>query len=214
MAQFNQSAFGEIKGKVGNMVVTPWKDKHVAKSKPGKSNKPATTAQKEQRKKMQLTGKFMRNLKDVVSLCYRDRSGSVPGFSAAMGDVLVNGITGTYPDYSIDYSQVQLSRGDIRQPFKPTVASTKIDTLTFTWTTISGMGKSRPDDKAILVAYCEKLDVSAYIIEGPPRSSGTGELQLPGFGGEEVHTWVAFISANGKDVCNSMYAGKVTIAAS
>lgn len=214
MAQFNQSAFGDIQGKVGNMVVSKWKGKHVAKRKPGKSSKPATAAQTEQRKKVKLTGRFMRNVKEVVSLCYRDRSGSVPGFSAAMGDVLVNGIAGTYPDYSINYSEVLLSRGDIRQPFKPTVASAKIDTVTFSWTTNSGMGKSRPDDKAVMVAYCEKLDVSAYIIEGPPRSSGTGELELPGFGGEEVHTWIAFISADGKDVCNSIYAGKVTIAAS
>ena len=214
MAQFEQSAFGDIKGKVGNMVVSKWKKKHVAKRRPGKSTKPATTAQSEQRKKMNLTGRFMRNVKEVVSLCYRDRSDTVPGFSAAMGDVLVNGITGTYPDYSIDYSQVLLSRGDIRQPFKPTVASAKIDTVTFTWTTTSGMGKSRPDDKAVLVAYCEKLDVSAYTIQGPPRSSGTGELELPGLGGQEVHTWVAFISADGKEVCNSIYAGKVTIAAS
>lgn len=214
MAQFNQSAFGDIQGKVGNMVVTKWRNKHVAKSKPGKRTKKATAPQQEQRKKMQLTGKFMRNVKEVVTLCYREKSGNVPGFSAAMGDVLVNGITGTYPDYTIDYAQVQLSRGDIRQPFKPTVASAKVDTVTFTWTTTSGMGKSKPDDKAVLVIYCEKLDVSAYTIQGPPRSSGTGDLELPGFGGQEVHTWVAFISADGKEVCNSIYAGKVTVAAS
>ena len=42
MAQFNQSAFGDIKGKVGNMVVSPWKNKHVAKKRPGKSSKPAS----------------------------------------------------------------------------------------------------------------------------------------------------------------------------
>lgn len=214
MAQFNQSAFGDIQGKVGNMVVTKWKNKHVAKKKPGKRTKGASAPQQEQRKKMQLTGKFMRNLKEVVTLCYREKSGNIPGFSAAMGDVLVNGITGTYPDYTIDYAQVLLSRGDIRQPFKPTVASAKVDTVTFTWTTTSGMGKSKPDDKAVLVVYCEKLDVSAYTVQGPPRSSGTGDLELPGFGGQEVHTWVAFISADGKEVCNSIYAGKVTVAAS
>jgi hypothetical protein len=203
-----------LKEKLVTWLLPKWKDKHVAKSKPGKSTKAASSSQKEQRKKMELTGKFMRNVKEVVSLCYRTRSNSVPPFSAAMGEVLVSGITGTYPDYSIDYSQVVLTLGDIRQQFKPTVASAKMDTVTFTWTTISGMGKSRPDDKAILVVYCEKLDVSAYTIQGPPRSSGTAELELPGLGGEEVHTWVAFISANGKDVCKSIYAGKVTIAAS
>src|SRR5689334_14872429 len=129
MAQFDQSAFGDIKGKVGNMVVSKWRNKHVAKKKPGKRTKAGSAPQQEQRKKMQLTGKFMRNLKEVVTLCYRDKSGNVPGFSAAMGDVLVNGITGTYPDYTIDYAQVLLSRGDIRQPFKPTVASAKLDTV-------------------------------------------------------------------------------------
>jgi hypothetical protein len=213
MAQFNQSPFGEINGKVGNMVVSKWKDQHVAKRKPGKRTGPATVAQQEQRIKMDLTGRFMGNMKEVVSACYRSGSDRIPNFSAAMGDMIVNCITGTYPDFSIDYSQVLLSVGKIRQPFKPTVASTKIDTVTFTWTTNSGLGKSRPDDKAVLVVYCEKLEISAYTIQGPPRSSGTAELELPGLGGEEVHTWVAFISANGEDVCKSRYAGKVTIAA-
>lgn len=214
MAQFNQSPFGEINGKVGNMVISKWKDQHVAKRKPGKRAGNATVPQQEQRIKMDLTGRFMGNMKEVVSVCYQSGSDKIPNFSAAMGDMIVNCITGTYPDFSIDYSQVVLSLGKIRQPFKATIASTKMDTVTFTWTTDSDLGKSRPDDKAVLAVYCEKLEISAYTIQGPPRSSGTAELKLPGLGSEEVHAWVAFISADGKQVCKSKYAGKVTIAAS
>lgn len=115
------------------------------------------------------------------------------------------------PKLVIDYSLVQICRGEIKQAFKPTASSAKTDTITFTWTTSSGIGRSRPGDKAILVAYCEAMNVSAYTLEGPLRSEGTAELELPGFSGYTAHTWIAFISADGADVSDSVYTGKITI---
>jgi hypothetical protein len=212
MAQFNQSAFGVIKGKVGNMVITQWKDQHVAKGVPKKSSKAATATQLDQRARMRLAGSFMRVMKEVVSTCYQDNSNKMTAYNAAVKDLLLNAITGEYPNYTINYPLVTLARGDVRFPFNPAVASPKTDTLAFSWATHSGLGFTRPNDKSILVAYCEKLQVSACVIQGPPRSEGKAELELPGMGGQEMHTWVAFISADGKDVCNSVYAGKVTLA--
>ena len=160
---------------------------------------------------MTVAGQFLRTVKEVVAPCYRDLTIRMTGFNAAVRNLLKFAITGEFPDYGIDYSQVLLCRGEIRQVFKPAASSAKADTLTFTWTTGSGVGKSRPGDKAILVAYCEAMKVSTYTIDGPPRNAGTAELEMPGFGGKVVHTWVAFISADGSDVSDSVYAGEVTI---
>ena len=212
MAQIKQGALGKVSGKIGNISFSTWKEKTVVKERPSKSKKPASKKQLEQRAKMATGNQFMRTIKEVLTLCYRDLTVKMTGYNAAVRHLLKNAISGEYPDYSIDYSQVRISRGEIRQVFKPTASSAKADTITVTWTTDSGVGKSRPGDKAILVAYCEAMKVSAYTVEGPPRSAGTADLELPGFNGQTVHTWVAFISEDGSDVSDSLYAGKVTIA--
>jgi hypothetical protein len=212
MAQIKQGALGNVSGKIGNISFSTWKEKTVVKERPSKSKKPASQKQLEQRLKMATANQFMRTIKEVITLGYRDLTVKMTGYNAAVRNLLKNALSGNYPDYSIDYSLVQICRGEIRQIFKPTAASAKTDTVTFTWTTASGVGKSRPGDKAILVAYCEAMKVSAYTVEGTARSAGTADLELPGFSGQTVHTWVAFISEDGSDVSDSVYAGKVTIA--
>ena len=212
MAQIKQGALGKVSGKIGNVSFSTWKDKAIVKERPSASKKPASKKQLEQRAKMATGNQFLRTLKEVVTLCYRDLTVKMTGYNAAVRNLLKNALNGNYPDYSIDYSLVQISRGEIRQVFKAIASSEKTDTVTFTWTTKSGVGKSRPGDKAILVAYCEAVKVSAYTIDGPPRSTGTAELEFPGFSGQTVHTWLAFISEDGSDVCDSTYAGKITIA--
>lgn len=212
MAQIKQGALGKVSGKIGNISFSSWKEKTVVKERPSASKKPASQKQLEQRAKMTTGNQFLRTLKEVVTLAYRDLTVKMTGYNAAVRNLLKFALNGQYPDYSIDYSQVQICRGEIRQVFKPAASSAKTDTITFTWTTESGVGKSRPGDKAILVAYCEAMKVSAYMVDGPPRSAGTADLAMPGFNGQTVHTWVAFISEDGSDVSDSVYAGKVTIA--
>jgi hypothetical protein len=211
MARMKHGPLGNISGKIGNVSFSTWKDTAIVKERPNRSNKPASQKQLEQRARMATGNQFMRTLKEVVTKCYRDFTVKMTGYNAAVRSLLKNALGGEYPNYSIDYSLVQISRGEIKQLFKPAVSSAKADTITFTWTTASGVGKSRPGDKAVLVAYCEAIKVSAYTLDGPPRSAGTADLEMPGFSGQTVHTWVAFISADGTDVSDSIYAGKVTI---
>lgn len=212
MAQIKHGALGKVSGKIGNISFSTWKDQTIVKERPSKSKKPASKKQLEQRLKMAKANQFMRTIKEVITLGYRDLTVKMTGYNAAVRNLLKNAVNGNYPDYSIDYTLVQICRGEIIQIFKPVASSAKTDTVTFTWTTKNGMGKSRPGDKAILVAYCEAMKVSAYMVDGPARSTGTADLELPGFSGQTVHTWVAFISEDGSDVSDSVYAGKVTIA--
>lgn len=211
MGRMKQGPLGNVTGKFGNVTISKWKNRSVVKERPSGSNKPVSKKQQEQRAKMSVAGKFLRTVKEVITPCYRDFTTQMTGFNAAAKHLLKFAVTGQYPHFGIDYSQVLLCRGEIRTIFKAEASSAKTDTITFTWTTGNGIGKSRPGDKAILVAYCEAIKVSAYTMEGPPRSAGTAELEMPGFSKQVVHTWVAFIAADGSEVSDSVYAGQVTI---
>ncbi|WP_216823391.1 DUF6266 family protein, partial [Niastella vici] len=138
MAHVKQGPLGKVSGKIGNVSFSTWKEKTVVKERPSKSKKPASQKQLEQRLKMATANQFMRTIKEVITRGYRDLTVKMTGYNAAVRNLLKNALNGNYPDYSIDYSQVLICRGEIRQLFKPVASSAKADTVTFTWTTASG----------------------------------------------------------------------------
>jgi hypothetical protein len=50
-----------------------------------------------------------------------------------------------------------------------------------------------------------------YTLNGPNRSSGQAMLDVSQFSGKNVETWLGFISADGKEIANSLYTGQVAV---
>jgi uncharacterized protein DUF6266 len=46
---------------------------------------------------------------------------------------------------------------------------------------------------------------------GTSRHAGTEILDMRAFSGRTVHTWISFISADNRDVANSVYTGTVVV---
>lgn len=203
---------GQMSGAVGDVVVSEWNNIPVVRSLPARSSKALTQAQLEQQVKMSLAVKFIRSIKNVVQVGFRSVAFKMSGYNAAVRHLLTNAITGEYPDFKIDYSQVSVTRGEGKGAVGASASSTVAETITFKWSNRSKAGKVRPDDKAILVVYCEALNVSEYTVEGPARSTGEATIEMPDFSGQEVHTWLAFVSADGEIVFDSSYTGNVKIA--
>ena len=68
-----------------------------------------------------------------------------------------------------------------------------------------------PNDKAILVVYCEALGKCLFTLKGADRNTGTASIAVARFKGYEVQTWLAFISPDGANTSPSTYTGAVTI---
>jgi len=115
-----------------------------------------------------------------------------------------------YPVPGIDYAKVLVTRGSLWNAQHAT-ASVNSNAITFTWSNDSGVGSADQFDQCILVAYCEELDQCVFTKEGGSRFSGKAQLAVPGFIGEKVHTWLGFISADGKRIANSIYTGEVIV---
>jgi len=211
MARIEESMHGGFRGKVGKLVGGKWNGIDYIRSVGTRSNTEATPSQLNHRSKMALAVGFTRTIKKVVKVGYRDVAVRMSGYNSAIRNLLKNAITGESPNYRIDYSKVMLCRGENRGPIGATTSSPAAETVTFKWGTRDVTGEVKPTDKAILVAYCEAFNVSAFTLQGPDRSTGTGSLEMPEFSGQEVHTWLAFISADGKTVFDSTYTGTVKI---
>jgi hypothetical protein len=208
MGQIQQGILGSVQGKVGTVVGSKWKDKHYIRHVGTRSNKPATGNQQKQRDKMAVAVKFLRTLKKLLRISYRDHAGSMSGYNAAVRYLLKNCITEQFPDYGINYSRVLVSRGDLYS--EAAVAKADPEAVTFTWKHVPMQGVAA-DDKAILVVYCEALNRSVFTITDVLRTANTATIPVARFKGYEVQTWLAFISANGEEVSDSVHAGQVTV---
>ena len=64
----------------------------------------------------------------------------------------------------------------------------------------------------ILVAYNADRKEAVYSIGVATRVMGYGNLAIPGlWEGDTLHTYIAFVSEDGKTSSNSMYTGSVLV---
>lgn len=211
MGRINKKgSIGSISGTVNDVVVSDWNGISVVRSRAKKSTKPATSGQQEQQAKMAIAVKFAVAVKKVLAVGFQDYAVKQSAYNAGVSDVLNHAITGESPNYSINYKKVLISRGRLHTE-TDAVAKAEAGKVTFTWT-YEADEEISANDKAILVVYCEALDKCLYTLKGADRNTGTAAISVARFKGQEVHTWLAFISPDGANTSPSTYTGAITIA--
>jgi hypothetical protein len=173
-------------------------------------NRKQTFAQEVQKAKFSTAQGFLRNFGPLLTTSFQEVAGLTPR-NEALAIVLNQAIGGIYPNLMIDYGLLLVSKGSLKKPVNPNVASTQPGKLTFTWTDDTGSGNAKAGDKAILVAYDEQYGDVIFITDGAARSSRHAELDADFFSGKPVHTWFGFISENGKLRSDSTYTGVITV---
>lgn len=212
MGIINKGILGPVSGKVGTVIGGSWKGIPFLRSQPTSSHTSFTQPQLEQQAKFSTTIKFLQPMTSLLSVSFRDYAVKMTGFNNAMGYTLKNAITGTYPTYEVDYSMALVSRGELPNANSPAASSTLPGKVSFVWGDNSGMGKATATDKSILVVYCPAMKQCIYTLAGPARSAEAGEMDVPLFQGQDVETYIGFITTDGKDISNSYYTGEMTVA--
>jgi hypothetical protein len=210
MARISKGILGGFSGKVGTVIGSNWRGIDCMRAVSGKRKTALSDNQKAQQAKFSVMRIFLQTMTDLLVLGYKDHALKMTEANSALGYNLKNAITGNYPDLSIVYPEVLVTRGALPNAKTPAATAGPGGTVNFNWTDNSNIGKAKGDDKAILVAYCAALNQTAYAI-APARSAGTGNLSVPEFSGETVQTWISFITTNGKDISTSIFTGEVNV---
>jgi len=117
-------------------------------------------------------------------------------------------VKGEYPNQYIDFSTATFSKGKI-----PVLKDVRVEVvergLQFTWNPnyrVRGMSGA---DRVMLLAYCPGMSYAYYILSGERRLKGSDLLELDPFEKNiTVHTYMAFTSANRKNVSTTLYTGE------
>lgn len=211
MGRISKGVLGGFSGKVGTVIGSSWKGIDYMRSLATvRKNRTSSQRQLEQRAKFALVSAFMQSMHSIVMRNFNRYANRMTGTNSAMSYTIKSAVTGTYPDYRIEYSQVKISRGSLPNALGATATAGAAGRINFTWPDNSGLGKALPEDLALLVAYCADLNATIYRL-GANRSAGQDVLDVTGFSGKQVQTWITFISADEKDIASSIFTGQVLV---
>lgn len=191
----------EIKKQIANDIAR----KQTLPASKTKKRKPRQLMQAE---KLLVAAAFVKALNPLLYITYRFTCEKISYHKCAMRHVL-NWISGAPPNLVIDYSKILVASGN-RFNTEKAVAKPVADTVLFQWQN-DLIPKDYATDKAILVAYCEALNQCIFTTMGPPRSVRKARLDVTAFRGQAIHTWLSFITADGKQVADSIYTGKLIV---
>jgi len=201
-----------LSGTIGDKVYFVRKGIQYTRSRPVHSLKPKTAAQLEQRGKFNAVMKFLQPLTVFLRVGFKNDKATMSPFNAAMSYDLKNALTGTYPDYGIDYSRVLVSRGKLPGALNPAIVSYAASEIEFSWNDNSSALDAMANDKAVLVVYNPVKQDVVYLLSGKSRIGGSQVIFLPTeFSGDTVHCYIAFQKANQTAISNSLYIGDMLV---
>lgn len=210
MARIRQGILGPVSGSVGTIVGASWKDIDYIRSKSSRPRGEPTPAQLDNQLKFSVLMSFISTMTELVNQTFSKYAVDMSESNAAFAYNYRNAISGTSPNYVIDYGNALVSRGDLANA-TGVAATVTGGQLHFTWTDNTGLGLAAATDKAVLVAYCKNYDLTVYSIGAAVRSTQAGTLDVANFNGFSVETWIAFLSDDGLNAANSIYTGTLTV---
>ena len=173
---------------------------------------PKTPKQLASRMRFGLANSALSPLNSIIKHGYRDVNNA---FRSTVSMVLKNAITGEYPNYSIDYSKIQIAGGKL-QPLTGVTVTVDEDsgTVYFSWDP-QQEGTSRPakgNDQVNIACLNIAVSEAKNFINRAKRSSDSAAIDLNRLPGIEtadsindLHFWVYLTSGDLKSNSDSVY---------
>ncbi|MES2454488.1 MAG: DUF6266 family protein [Bacteroidota bacterium] len=212
MGLYKKGILGYFRGKVGTVVGAVMNGIYYMRSLLDFGEDNPTVPQINVRLKMTLIGSWLKLLKAQIRVGFQSFNKGTTPFAAAMGYHLKNAVTGVAPDFTIDYTKVVISVGDLDKINSPGVATTEDAQLDFSWLANGSLQYGSATDKLTFVVYNPAKKEFAFSVGLVQRSALSYDMMLPvAWSGDEVESWLSVVSLNGKVVSNSQYLGSTAV---
>jgi hypothetical protein len=162
MGIISKGILGGFSGTVGTVIGGSWKGIEYIRSRPARRTASSTQKQVEQRLKFGLITKFQQPVNSLLNASFKSFAVRMTGANSAFSYNIRNAVTGASPDFTIDYSLVLMSRGDLPNALNPAAEAGTAGLVNFTWANNTGAGKAAATDKAMLVIYCPERQQCVY----------------------------------------------------
>lgn len=210
MAKSKNGFFGQLSGRIGNVVVSSWKGIPYIRSKPV-GNTSNTRAQQNQRGKFKLVIDFLNSIKPVINAGFKWNTDRMTEMNSATSYIMKRAVRGEHPDLRIHYPLVLVARGDLPEPQQTAVTRENETELRFSWRCDTNSGRGRGKDHVLALAYCPETERGVWLADGSVlRKEQQFKLTLPQeWNSRAVETYLAFAAPDGSDASNSVHLGRL-----
>ncbi|AWI26226.1 DUF6266 family protein [Flavobacterium pallidum] len=205
MGKFEKGILGGFRGTIGPVVGTNWRGIDVMRSRPKRSGRQPTEKQLEQRMVFALVIRFVNPLRSLLDKYFGQPANERSRADLASSYFLREATTGMYPDITLDYNKVIITKGELAGPQDAVLVAQANAMLEFTWTDNSGQPEAVSTDLLLVVVYNpEKARFQFDHTE--QRSAGSLTVSLPdSWGGDVVHCWIGFTALGGYRASTSLH---------
>lgn len=212
MGTIKKGILGGFSGKVGTVIGANWRGLDVMRSLPKKSGIAPTDDQIKQRLKFGIVMGFLSPVKGIIEKAYGTSQGVKSRFNLATSFHIQEAIAGIMPALDIDFPKVVFTKGELLGPSSATATAAAAGEIAYAWQNNNNSGLSKDTDKAIAIVFSPSEKKYVILDGGAVRSDLALTLEMPAqFTGKNVHSWLGFVSANGKDAATSLYLGEQTV---
>lgn len=206
MATFKSTTFGKISGKYGDALATQSKatGKNYLRVASEPTN-PRTDKQVAHRAKFGYANSVLVPFYPV----FKKNFGGNMGIRYAVSHAFKNAVTGEYPDFSLDLSNVKVSAGNLADVANLVLEKAGTAKFRIDWdTTITD--NTNPASLAAFVFFNEDKRQVLSLTTDVPLSAGTTTIDMPLIWNDTtIHVWIYFITADSMYKSNSQYIGSL-----
>ncbi len=210
MSKVNSFAYGEVSGRFGNTVGAVDKKGRTTMREYRAPGDPKTESQVSQRTKFGFINtelSFMQGMFKTTYVSYITRE----NLRKASWMAVKNSVTGTCPDFTIDYTKLIIAKGSLPRLGLVTVTVGANGAIDVTWDTTLFLGVD-PSDKVKIIF--NDPDMKSWFIsdDNTIRSDGSMTMTIPqSWSGLKVHCWVYAVSSTGKTTSMSQYVSELQL---
>lgn len=214
MAIVQNPITGRTKGKFSTAVFSKQFGKNTMRSKPISVHNPKTQLQREQRSKFSLMVEQARHFMDFIRMGFKQAAVGMSQFNVFMQSNISDVITGTYPDYAIDYTKLIVAKGTLTGAESTTVTADVGHKVTVSWADNSGTGDALATDKAMILLINPNSKKVFQDVTTKTRLNTSIQFTVPSsWVGHAVYAYVSFINEAGNRVADSVYVGTTNVVA-
>ena len=212
MGKIRRGILGGFSGKVGNVVGASWKGIAYMRALPLSVKNPRTLKQRTQRSRFLLATKVLKSLQSVIKSGWALKAKGCSAFNAAMSYTVLSAIKGQYPNFSVDYSKVLISTGNLTGAKDYSTDGYDKMKSNVLWTNNSGTGSAKADDVALIAVFNPTKNEIVTPATKVLRSTASTTMLLPEhWDGDNAHVYLGFIAEDGKEIADSVYLGQYSV---
>lgn len=194
MASFKDSMYGKLSGKIGSVTTYVRNGTQIVRAVTIPRD-PKTPKQLAHRMKFSLVNRGLSPLNSSIKLGHR---GDTKAYRTLVGKAYHEAIVGEYPNYSLDYSKIQIAEGKLQLPADIKIKfDANSNSALFKWNEqiSDSQTPGNDNDQINIVVFNVKYNSVNHISDVAKRSVGNVLIDLPiGWEPGDTHFWVYFSS--------------------